>query len=112
MENSDIPIEEFVGLKSKLYSILFGDSSQKRTAKGLNKCVLKNNVNHSHYQDVIDHNKMYMCSMRRIQSKNHHLKSIELNKLIFTSLDDKRYILDDGVTTLPFGHYKIKSDMN
>ena len=49
MENANIPIEEFVGLKSKLYSILFGDSSQKRTAKGLNKCVLKNNVNNSHY---------------------------------------------------------------
>ena len=107
LENAEKSISQFVGLKSKLYSMLFNDNTQKRTAKGLNRSVLKNNIDHSHYLDVIDKNNTYLCKMRRIQSREHHLKTIELSKLIFTSFDDKRYIFDDGISTLPFGHYKL-----
>lgn len=30
-----------------------------------------------------------------------------MNKVSLSPLDTKRYILDDGITTLAFGHYKI-----
>jgi len=45
--------------------------------------------------------------MNRIQSKEHQLQTIELTKLIFQPFDDKRYILEDGINTIPFGHYSI-----
>ena len=109
VENAEKFIKEFVGLKSKLYSILFNDETQKRTAKGLNKCVLKNNVDHFHYKNEIKLDKNYLCQMRRIQSKNHQLRTLELNKLIFTCFDDKRFICEDGTTTIPYGHYKLKN---
>ena len=108
VENAEKFIKEFVGLKSKLYSILFNDESQKRTAKGLNKTVLINNVDHMHYKNVIQNSKNYLCQMRRIQSENHQLRTLELNKLIFTSFDDKRYICEDGITTIPYGHFRLK----
>ena len=46
--------------------------------------------------------------MKRIQSKDHKLQTVELKKFIFQPFDDKRYILDDGINSIPFGHYSIK----
>ena len=101
-------MNEFVGLKSKLYSISYGDKMNKTTAKGLQKAVLKKFINHQHYKDVIENNNLYCTSMKRIQSRDHKLETVKLQKLIFTPMDDKRYILDDGINSLPFGHKNIK----
>ena len=109
-ESGEKIIEEFVGLKSKLYSILYSDESEHRKAKGLKKSVLKKNVKHENYRKVIDESVCYLSKMNRIQSKEHKLQTVELKKLIFTNFDDKRYILNDGITTLPFGHYQIDNE--
>ena len=106
-EYGDKVMNEFVGIKSKLYSIFYNNKIEKRTAKGLQKVVLKNFVTHKHYQDVIINKKAFNCKMNRIQSTNHELQTVKLKKLIFTCFDDKRYILDDGINTIPFGHYSI-----
>jgi hypothetical protein len=100
-------VTKFVGLKSKLYSIMYGDNKNKTTAKGLQKAVLKKYINHSNYKNVLTTNNCLSTTMHRIQSKDHVLETIELNKLIFTPMDDKRYINDNGIDTLPFGHYLI-----
>ena len=100
-------MNEFVGLKSKLYSILYDEISNKKTAKGLQKTILNKHINHQLYRDVILDNKLFSSSMNRIQSKEHRLQTIELTKLIFQPFDDKRYILEDGINTVPFGHYSI-----
>ena len=42
--------------------------------------------------------------MRRIKSKNHCLITYESSKTSTSCLDDKRYILNDGINTLPYGH--------
>jgi len=108
-EYGEKPVNEFVGLKSKLYSIMYDDDKNKSTAKGLQKSVLKKHVKHQHYCDVINKNNVYTTSMTRIQSKDHQLETVKLDKTIFTAFDDKRYILDDGINTLPFGHKTINT---
>ena len=45
--------------------------------------------------------------MKTIRSKNHQLKSYELNKVSLSCFDDKRHILNDGITSYAYGHYKI-----
>jgi hypothetical protein len=100
-------VKQFVGLKAKLYSILYGTNSSKSTAKGLQKSILKKFVNHEHYISVLQKNNALVSTIRRIQSKNHELSTIEQQKMIFHPMDDKRYILDDGINTIPFGHYSI-----
>lgn len=107
-EYGDKHMNEFIGIKSKLYSILYDESSEKRTAKGLQKAVLNTIINHNNYKNVIFNNNSFPNTMNRIQSKNHNLNTVTLTKLIFTPFDDKRYILDDGVNTLPFGHKSIE----
>ena len=45
--------------------------------------------------------------MRAIKSKKHELVTYESNKRSLSDFDDKRYILDDGINTLPYGHKDI-----
>ena len=41
--------------------------------------------------------------MRRIKSKNHNLITYESNKTSTYCFDDKEYILNDEINTLPYG---------
>jgi hypothetical protein len=102
-------VDEFIGIKSKLYSIMYDNEKEnKKTAKGLQKCVLNKYITHDIYRDVIHNQNVLSTKMKRIQSKQHKLQTVELTKLIFHPFDDKRYILDNGIDTLPFGHYSIE----
>ena len=47
-ETAGVPIQEFVGLRSKMYSILYG-GKEKKTAKGVKKAVVKRNIKHADY---------------------------------------------------------------
>ena len=40
------PIHEFVGLRSKIYSILISIGDRKMSAKSVSKIVVKKNLNH------------------------------------------------------------------
>jgi len=51
---------------------------------------------------------IYICKYETNSKQRTHLKTIKLQKLIFTPLDDKRYILENGIDTIPYGHYSIK----
>ena len=42
--------------------------------------------------------------MRRIQSKKHKLGTYEIDKILLSVFDDKRYVLHDGVYTLSNFH--------
>ena len=101
-------VNEFIGIKSKLYSIKYEETSNKKTAKGLQRAVLKKFIDHEHYKNVIENNNIYNTSMKRIQSKMHKIETVQLEKMIFMPFDDKRYILPDGINTLPFGHKDIE----
>jgi hypothetical protein len=45
-------IQEFVGLRSKMYSIKFG-KVEKKTAKGIKKSVIKQQLKHAMYRDCL-----------------------------------------------------------
>ena len=47
----------------------------------------------------------------RIASSNHRLHTIVVNKKSLSGYDDKRFILSDQVSTLPYGHSAIREDM-
>ena len=48
-------------------------------------------------------------SMNRIQSNGHQVYTVHVRKKSFRAFDDKRHILNDGINTLAYGHYKIQS---
>ena len=47
--------------------------------------------------------------MRRIQSKKHKIGTYEINKISLSCFVNKRFILDDGIHTLPYFHEDCKS---
>ena len=104
------PLVEFVGLKAKMYSLMHfkgGRIDETRKAKGVKKCVVKKRVSHDDYKDCLFKNSVIYPSSTSIHSIGHQLYTLKQNKKSLSAFDDKRYILDDGVNTLPHGHYKI-----
>ncbi|CAG2190061.1 unnamed protein product [Mytilus edulis] len=107
-ETAGIPIEEFVGLRSKMYSIKYGVVEQKR-AKGILKSVVRNELKHSQYvKCVLGLENKIMCEQNLIRPDKHKLHIVKVHKVALSAYDDKRYIKQNGVDTLAFGHYTIR----
>ena len=81
-ETRGVAIEEFVGLKPKMYSFLVDDSSEHKKAKGVNKTVVAT-ISHGEYEDILLNNECLRHSMNRIQNKNHKIGTYEINKFFF-----------------------------
>ena len=45
--------------------------------------------------------------MISIQSRAHKLQTVNVNKTTLSAYDDKRFLLEDGVSSLAYGHHKI-----
>ena len=100
------PIKEFVGLKPKMYSILAG-GKQKLSAKGVTKFAQRK-LTHELFKTILQTGDSFKTLNTRIGSTRHQLQAIKTNKLSLSSFDDKRYVLEDGISTLPHGHYMIR----
>jgi len=100
-------ITEFIGLRSKMYSYIKDNNEGGKTPKGIKKNIIKNNLTHENYKSILLENKQMHHTMKTIRSKNHQLKSYELNKVSLSCFDDKRHILNDAITSYAYGHYKI-----
>ena len=47
---------------------------------------------------------LYRAEKTRISSDRHVLNTVRTNEIALSSFDDKQYILDDGISTLPYGY--------
>ena len=92
-------ITEFVGLKSKMYSL------KKLMVK---KIIQQKRVNiateFDNFKNVLINKKIIRHKMKRIQSKQHKLGTYEIDKISLSCFDDKRYVLDDGIHILSYFH--------
>ena len=106
-ETKGVPICEFVGLRSKMYSYKKDNQKCERTAKGIKKNIIKNNLKHRDYKETLFNNNQMHHKMKTIRSQNHQLRSYEINKVSLSCYDDKRYILEDGIHSYAYGHFSI-----
>jgi hypothetical protein len=107
---SGVPIEEFVGLRAKMYSVLIGGGKEKKTAKGVSKTVVKNILRHRDYVDAWLNEQQQRHTMIRFQSKAHELYTLEQRKVSLCCFDDKRWIAPNGADTVAHGHWRIYAD--
>ena len=107
-EVAGVPICEFVGLRSKMYSYIKDNQTGGKTAKRIKKNVIKN-IKHENYRDTLFNNKQMHHKMKTIRSQNHQLGSYEINKVSLSCFDDKRYILENGHESYAYGPYLIKN---
>ena len=103
-EACGIPIIEFIGLKSKKYSYVKDNEKGGKTAKGIKKNIIKNNIKHEDYKNTLINNEQMHHKMKTIRSERHQLGSYEINKVSLSCFDDKRYICDNGTSSSAYGH--------
>ena len=106
-EAAGIPITEFVGLRSKMYSYIKDNNNGGKTAKGIKKNVIKKEIQHSDYKDVLFDEKQLHHQMRTIRSNNHQLGSFVINKTSLSCFDDKRYLHPNGLDSYAYGHFRL-----
>ena len=97
----DDEITKFVGIKSKVYSFLTKKQVYESKCKGVKKTV-KGELTFNVYKKCIDEISQFRIKQTSIISKNHQNKVMEMNKLSFSSFDDKRF-LTCHVHSVPYG---------
>lgn len=98
-------INEFTGLRAKLYC-LSASKTEIKKAKGISNSVTSR-LEMAHYNKSLFDDESRSCKMNMIKSIKHVLYSQQVNKLVMNRNDDKRYILENQIETLPWGHYDV-----
>lgn len=131
-ETHGVPISEFSGNRAKQYANRLDYSHfhtsheqwlkdhpqkiDKCVGKGIASSILKKS-SFTPYYDAIHHNfeEKKMCqyvNMYGFKSEKHSVYTINMRKSFTSSYDDKRAIMNDGITQLPFGHYMLDDMRN
>ena len=63
-------------------------------------------LTHEKYIETLASGNLVRAENTRIISERHNLNTVRANKIALSAYDDKRYILSDGISTLPYGHYR------
>ena len=98
-----VEIEEFVGLKPKMYSYLVDDNSECKKAKGVNKNAVVI-ISHNEYKCVMLNKKCLRYLMNRIQNKDHRIGTCQIIKIFLCCFDDKIYIQNNGYDGLALSY--------
>ena len=75
-EYGGLLIVKFIGLKSKMYSILDENNNKKCTNKGNNAFI-----EFQEFYDTLFQKRIFRHTMKGIKSKNHNLRTYESNKV-------------------------------
>ena len=99
-------ILEFVGLRSKMYSILNYDGKNKKTAKGVIIQVKNDQITHQDFKNSLFEKKQFMHNGVKIVQNRHQLYTAEVNKVSLSPFNDKKWITreDNIFTCYSFGN--------
>ena len=100
-------IEEFVGLRSKLYAFKTLENIEVKKCKGIKQAVVNKMLRLENFKQCLFDGTEFMCKMNIIRSYEHKVFTEEVNKVALNPNDDKRYILPDRINTLAWGNYSI-----
>ena len=104
-ELNGAPMQEFVGLRAKLYAYKYEDQQIKK-CKGVSSVAVRDIIIFDDYKQCLMERKVKSVGAYKIQSTLHQLETVYQNKVALSFYDDKRYLLDN-VNSLPYGHKDI-----
>ena len=109
-ETADVAPKQFVGLRSKMYSLYVSKDKPCKTAlKGIMKTYVKKHIRHLAFLKTLRSKKCTSAEFRAFRSENHTIKTVQISKICLSAFDDKRYIQNDGIHSLAYGHRSIRS---
>ena len=100
-------IDEFVGLRAKLYSYKMFEGEESKKCKGVKRLVVKNSITHEDYKNCLFTGTEQLRKMNVIRSHKHDIYTEEVNKVALSSSDDKRHLSEGQTNTLALGNYRI-----
>ena len=108
-ELNGLPLEEFIGVLPKCYSLQYREHDkvkEKQAAKGSTHEAKKRFLRHEHYCSTLQTMGSVVLRQNMIKSRNHELGTYNQSKVALTAFDIKRWICGNNVDTLAHGHYK------
>jgi hypothetical protein len=100
---------QFVGLRSKMYSLqVKKDKPSKKTAKGVKRRYVEKHVRHEMYLHTLLSRKGTRARFVNFRSCAHKVNTVDFDRVCLSAYDDKRYVLDNGKNTLSYGHYSLR----
>ena len=96
--------------KFEINQVFFFSGCTKQSAKGVTKDA-RRSMTHELYKQTLLGGEVVRLLNTRIASSNHRLHTIVVSKKSLSGYDDKRFILSDQVSTLPYGHNSLREDM-
>jgi len=103
-------IAEAVAIRSKMYSIIEEKENIKK-AKGVKKFRKKKEIQHEQYKEAFFERKQFCHGMNILRSEGHEIYGMRVEKASLSAFDTKRWMADDGVHTVAYGHKKIRNGL-
>jgi hypothetical protein len=117
-------MEAFCGLRSKTYVYKLRKEKRKGKRKGKKNVITlhskckgitksyRKKITFQNYKACVQSFSKFEIDQFTIRSKNHKLQTLKINKLCFSSFDDKRYLMQCGVHSVPYGSVLIEQSKN
>lgn len=102
---------KFAGLRAKMYTCKVNDGKTVKKAKGVKKNIVKNEITFDDYVDCLRSKKDKIYTQNSIISNKHIIYSTSNKKIGLSGNDTKRFILEDNINTIPWGHYNLNMNI-
>jgi len=127
-------ITESIHIRAKTYHYTISDGSTRSKHKGVSKAGMNEMATNTYfpslggsmlddpvppnkifdpmtqvYRDCLFGNEVFYAKNIGFRSKDHIMSLVESVKKALCPLDTKRWILSDGITSLPYGHWRINA---
>ena len=93
---------KFEAPKPESYTIIDEKNHEKSVHKGHTS-----NFKSSEFKDVVNDKNLFRHIMKKISSEKYEIHTQESNKTSLSCFDGKRYIFEDEINALAFGHKNI-----
>ena len=80
----------------------------KFATKGVKKAIAENELLHRKFITCLNEKQKLKVTAKHFRSAAHKVKTVDEIKVALSCFDDKRYILEDGIHTLAYGHYRLE----
>ena len=84
------------------------DEGKGKKCKGVKENVVKKKIAHEDYRNCLFGRKKQMRKMNCIRSRGHEVFTETVYKIASSADDDKRVILEDEISALAIGHWRLK----
>ena len=107
-ECAGTPIQDAIFLRPKCYSLLLDGCKEHKRAKGVQRSVLRQEISHQDYVDVVESAVPHHATVRGFRSVAHIISTMTSSKRALSLFEDKRAWVSHDVY-FAYGHVNIRS---